>query len=79
MDAMLAGAVSAAVKFSITNLHAVTDDRTAAVGASRRKCMDRAFEAVEYMPLITDQHGKRFVVIVSTDFTSGHSFFLSLK
>jgi hypothetical protein len=72
VDAVLTGAVSAAVKLPVPNLHAVTDDRASAVGAFGRQCMDRAFETVEDVGFASQYHFKRFIILVSTDFTPGH-------
>ena len=72
LDSMLAGAVGAAIELPISHFHTVSDDDAAAVLASRRQSMDRAFEAVEYMPLVPDHHRKSLIIFVSTDFTLGH-------
>jgi hypothetical protein len=69
---MLAGTVGAAIKFAIANLHPVTDNHTATMGALGRKGMDRTFETVKHMFLSTDHHGKSLVILISTDFTPGH-------
>jgi hypothetical protein len=69
---VLAGTVGAAVELAVSRLHAMADDHAAAVGTFGRQRMDRALKAIEYMPLVPYHHGKRFVIFVSTDFTSGH-------
>jgi hypothetical protein len=57
-DPMLAGTVGTAIEFSVSNLHAVPDDHAAAMGAPRCQGMDRTFEAVEYVLLVTYHHRK---------------------
>src|SRR6266536_3797346 len=52
--------------------HAVTDDVGAAVRASRRDAMDRAFETVERVGHPVHDHLKRLVIVVSASFASGH-------
>jgi hypothetical protein len=77
---MLAGAVGTAVKLTVSHFHAMPNDHAAAMGASGRQGMDGTFEAVEYVPRIAKYHGKRLVILISTDFTPGHlSSFLQFQ
>jgi hypothetical protein len=50
-------------------LDAVPDNPAAAILATRRKCRDGAFEAVENVFLTSHNHFKRVRVIVSAFFT----------
>lgn len=59
--------MSTAVKVSFC-LQSVADDRTAAMRAARRKCVDGTFKAVEDMRLTMDAHLKTFLVFVITYF-----------
>jgi hypothetical protein len=79
LDAMLAGAVGAAVELAVPDLHAVPNDYAPAVSALGSECMDRALKAIEHVSFVTDHDGKRLVIIISTDFTFGHisSFLLT--
>ena len=71
-NSMLAGTMSAAIKLTISHFHPVPDDHAAAVRAAGRQGVDRAFEAIEYMPLVSDHYGKSLIIFISTDFTLGH-------
>ncbi len=50
----------------------VADDTDAAMGAGRRKGVDRAFEAIEGMGLAALNYLKRLVVIVSASLAYCH-------
>ncbi len=52
--------------------HAMTQDLGAAMRAGRRELVDRAFEAVERVALAVHDDLKRFVIVVSAGFASGH-------
>src|SRR5215831_20368444 len=65
------GAMLAAEEGAVL-LESVADDADAAVLAGRRQRMDRALEAVEGVGGTVHADLKRLVVVVSTDFTSGH-------
>jgi hypothetical protein len=50
----------------------VADYAAIAMGASRGKCMDSAFEAVEGVFLTTHDHLKSLVVVISANFANSH-------
>ncbi|MDR2877512.1 MAG: hypothetical protein LBV36_05680 [Chromatiales bacterium] len=50
----------------------MADDAAAAVIAVRRKTMDCAFKAVEYVPLAHERDFERLMIFISADFALGH-------
>lgn len=74
---MLAGAVGTAIEKTV-RFHAVTDDPTATMRASRCESVDGTFEAIEYMyARVTGQpHFKAFVVYVAAYLTLAYHFFI---
>jgi len=70
-DSAGVGAVSATIEYPI-GFHSVADDFAAAMGTRGRKRMDRTLETVEGMRLIGQGDHERFVVFVTTGFTTCH-------
>jgi hypothetical protein len=62
-----------ATEDAISFFHVMADDSATAMGAFRRQRVDRAFKAVEDMLLSSQNYFKRFVVIISADFTLSHA------
>src|SRR5260370_5735014 len=58
--------------------HAVTNDMGAAVRASRRDPLDRAFETIERVGNPVQDHLKRLVIVVSAGFASCH-YYLTVR
>src|SRR5262245_3453333 len=52
----------------------MTDDPDAALGARRRKCVDRALEAVERMLLAVLDELERLVIVVAASLAPRHGF-----
>ena len=71
---MLACTMGTTIEFPIANFHAMPDDLTSTVGALGRQRVDRTFETVEDMRLPSQPHFKRFVIVITTDFTRSHLF-----
>src|SRR5947209_4159670 len=69
--AFVLGAMGAAKDF-MAFLQPMADDADAAMGASRRKRVDRTLETVEDVGRAVHLHLKRLVVIVAAGFASGH-------
>jgi hypothetical protein len=69
---MLAGAMCAAVKFTIAHFHSVTDDLASAVCTPWRHRVDRALKAIECTAFASLDYLKRLVIVVSTDITLSH-------
>jgi hypothetical protein len=68
----LAGTVCAA-KIRLMCLNPVSDHLAFAVGANWRKLVYRAFETIEYMPVITRRNNfKRQIVIIAAYFAARH-------
>jgi hypothetical protein len=63
--------VRAAIKYIIA-LDSMTYNSAPAMGACGRQCMDGTFEAVERVHYALFNHVKRFIVVVSADFTTRH-------
>jgi len=61
-----------AAKEVALDLHSVADDPAFAVLANWGHCLDRALEAVENMTCASGCHLKSLVVLVATNFASGH-------
>ena len=61
-----------ATEDSISFFHVVADDSAAAMRALRRQRVDRALKAVEDMLLSLQNYFKKFVVVISADFTLSH-------
>ena len=57
---------------SSSSLDAVPDDAAAAIVASRCERLDRAFETVEHVTLLSDHDFHRLVVLVAAHLTLGH-------
>ena len=74
-DALLMRAIGAAI-IAPTSFDTVTDDLASAMFAFRGQRVDGAFKAIEIMRCSRDKHLDRFVVFVSADFTTTHSFSL---
>src|SRR5215211_5681862 len=72
IHSLLACAMCTTIELPIANFHAMPNDLTSAVGALGSQCMDRAFETVEHVCLASQFHFKRFVIVISTDFTRSH-------
>lgn len=70
-DRILIGAVGT-TKDAVAGANPVPDDPAATVSTSRRKRMDGAFETVKHVGFVINQHFKRFVVLVPTDFAHCH-------
>jgi hypothetical protein len=54
-------------------LHAVTDDPAVAMRADRCQRVDRALEAIEGVMLPGNNHFKRLVIVVFTNFALSHT------
>jgi len=63
----LASAVDAAEDFSVS-FNAVPDDPAVAMRANRRQRVDRALEAVERVVFSANDHFKRLVIFIFTNF-----------
>ncbi len=61
-----------ATEHSTIAFDAVTNDPTPAMVAGRREFLNRAFKAVERMPIAVHDDLKRLVVRVATGFTGSH-------
>lgn len=57
---------------AIAFLHIVTDDATPTIFALGREGVNSAFEAIEDVLFARHDHFKRFLVIVSANFTLSH-------
>jgi hypothetical protein len=57
----------------------VTDNMNAAIVAGWSEGMDRTLEAIEGVGLAVHAHLKRFVVVVSAGFASGHDVLPSVE
>jgi hypothetical protein len=57
--------------------HAVSHDPAVAMGAHRRQCMDRTFEAIERVTLSGNNHLERFVIFILANFACSHTTILS--
>ena len=68
--------MDAAEDLSIS-FHAVSNDPAVAVGANRRQCVDRAFEAIERVTLAGNNHLERFVIFILANFAYSHTTSLS--
>jgi len=61
-----------ATEDSISFFHVVADDPATAMRALRRQRVDRALKAVEEMLLSLQNYFKKFIVVISADFTLSH-------
>ena len=52
----------------------MTDDLAAAMGADRRKFVDRTFETVENMAVARRHNFEGEIVIITANFAFGHGF-----
>jgi hypothetical protein len=75
LDAISICAMGATVE-RVPRLDAVANDGAATMRTARRKRMDGAFEAVEYVNCVVGHYLKGFVVVVAANFTLGHDIIL---
>ena len=76
-NAFLDGTIRTAIKIT-SPLDTVPDDATTAVFAYGRKRLNRTLEAIESVLLPFEDHIHRFVIFISTYFTTSHNYLLSL-
>jgi hypothetical protein len=72
-DARATGAVGAAEEIFL-RFDAVPDYPASAIGAHRRKLVNRAFETIENVRFASRYHFKRQIIIISANFALSHKF-----